>query len=422
MTGLSENYKWQYPALRRAKNQLWSILREVEKTIEDRTLVRAQVLRVRIKELPSLERKASRNGWTGDEAFTRCGDLIGGRVVCNNSEDVYRFAELLKERLPSDRGLFELQDQIKEPNERGYRALHINFRLNVSDTLAPNLIPCEVQVRTRLQDAWAELTHSDLYKQPDLPEDLRGRSKDLADILSTADKIASAIRSRAVQEALAPEQRPNLKSVSSSGLAFIFREVFGRSPPDYVARQAVNVCEDLRIASLEGFAEVLGRRELREKLDEAYQSIIGVRAGVEDLFLAALHVLARGEQQALRYVRRKARTELREIDSIARREMLSALPSTIEELIAQLEDDQGDADVVSWADALEATRRCTICGTTIVRPDVFAEAVLRHYEPSNTDEIRGRIEVALYRSSVECGGWGNSSLCSYHDEQASKDD
>lgn len=419
MSDLGETYKERYPDLERAMEKLRSILREIETTIEDKTLVRAQISGFRIKEFPSLERKARKNEWKDNEALTHCPDLIGGRVVCNNVEDVYRFVELLKERLPAES--VEVQDYIKEPNQRGYRALHVNFRLDVSNTLAPDLIPCELQVRTRLQDAWGELTHGDIYKQLDLPEDLRERTKDLAEILSTADKIASAIRRRAVQEATAPEQRPDLRTVGPGGLAFVFREVFGRSPPDYVIRQALNVCEDLQISSLEQLQETLGRSELRDELTQEYQSIIPVRIGVEDLFLAALHALAKGDRYALNYIRRKARREFRDIDQIARREMLSSLPRTVEELITQLEDPGAEPAVESWAEALETTRSCRVCGTTIVRPEAFAEAVVQHYEPPKPDEIRERIENALHQSSVERGGWGDSSLCSYHDDRADKD-
>src|SRR6266436_334941 len=108
---------------------------------------------------------------------------------------VYRFAELLKERLPGAPGEFEIQDHIKNPNKGGYRALHVNFRLDIgSHAFAPDRVSCEVQIRSRLQDAWAKLSHDDIYKQPDLPGDLRARAKDLAEILTAADRIASDIR------------------------------------------------------------------------------------------------------------------------------------------------------------------------------------------------------------------------------------
>jgi ppGpp synthetase/RelA/SpoT-type nucleotidyltranferase len=110
MGGLCKSYQERLPALRRAAQQLDVLLKETVGSIEDKALVRAEVRSIRVKELPSLQRKAESHGWKADEALWYCGDLVGGRVVCNNIEDVQRFAELLKERLSSPDAEFEVQD------------------------------------------------------------------------------------------------------------------------------------------------------------------------------------------------------------------------------------------------------------------------------------------------------------------------
>ncbi len=419
MSKLDQEYKRRFPAMQQAKRKLDSLLREVISTIEDRTLVRAQLSDLRIKTLQSLRRKAARDGCKAQQAITHSGDLVGGRVVCNNTEDVYRFVEILKERLHGDSGAFDVQDWIANPSDRGYRALHVNFPLDASQSVAPELVPCEVQIRTRLQDAWAELTHDDIYKQPDLPQDLRARSSDLAEVLAAADKNASDIRRRAVQEAVSPLQRTELRTVTSSALVFVFRDVFGRSPPEYVVQQALNVCEELGISSLEQLREIIARNDFREELSNAYQAIMPARLSPEELILAGLYALANGDRAAVRYVRRKARREFREIDAVYRRERLSSLPRSFDELVAQL--DGGDSDAESWAAALEATDTCGVCGTTIIRPDALAERLIQHYDQPNSEKIRARIESAILHSGAECGGWDNSSLCSYHADQADKD-
>jgi putative GTP pyrophosphokinase len=192
VTGLNEIYEERNSALQQAARKLHSVLGEVVARIEDKTLVRSEVRSVRVKGLSCLKRKATAKAWKVDEALSACGDLIGGRVVCNNIEDVYRFAELLKEQLPGASSEFDVQDYMKNPKHSGYRALHVNFKLDVGrHPLQPNQVPCEVQIRSRLQDAWAELSHDDIFKQPDLPEDLRARAKDLAITLAAADTIAS---------------------------------------------------------------------------------------------------------------------------------------------------------------------------------------------------------------------------------------
>ena len=285
MADIQETYERRYPALCRARDRLREILESVVTTIEDKTLVRAEVRNVRIKELWSIQRKIESAGWNPDQGLSHCKDLVAGRAVCNNVEDVYRFAELLKEQLPSFQGEFAVQDHITEPNEGGYRALHVNFRLDVEENpFLWDFVPCEVQIRSRLQDAWAELSHDDIYKQSSLPEDLRARAKDLAEVLAAADRISSDIRSRVMRETASPEQRPNMSQVSDVGLAYTFREVFGRSPPDYAVRLALDLCDQLQIASLEGFPELLARAEFRDKVFDVYRSIFGGGIGIEEIF------------------------------------------------------------------------------------------------------------------------------------------
>ena len=254
MVKLPQIYKRKRPVLGRAEELLRSILKKIIATIEDRKLVRAKIRGLRIKKLSSVQRKADKYGWSAEDALRRCSDLIGARVVCNNIEDVYRFRELLKERLARPGDDLEIQDYIKRPKEGGYRALHVNLRLDLSeDPLEQDLVPCEVQIQSRLQDAWAVLTHDDIYKQPELPEDLRARAKDIAEVLAAADKIASDIRSRAMREMSFPAHPPDMRRVSRAGLIYSFRFVFGRSPGEYMIRLARDLCKQLHITTLEKF-------------------------------------------------------------------------------------------------------------------------------------------------------------------------
>jgi ppGpp synthetase/RelA/SpoT-type nucleotidyltranferase len=425
MHELKQIYEQRKPTLQEACRRLQTILGEVVANIEDKTLVRAEVRSVRAKGLPSLSRKAAAKGWRADEVMFVCHDLVGGRVVCNNVEDVHRFAELLKERLPGTLGGIEIQDQIKNPNVGGYRALHVNFRLGVgTHPFLNDFVPCEVQIRSRLQDAWAELSHDDIYKQPDLPADLRARANDLAEVLAAADKIASDIRLRVMQETTPPGNRPELDRVSRDGLAFIFKDTFGRSPADYVVRQALNLCRDLGIQSLEQLPRILSSEDFREKVTRAYQSIMPAPFDIETFFLSSVYAMAKGESRAIVKVRRDARREWREIDEFATREMLSSLPPTISELVDQLEDRDIEGDVEEWAKALGVTSKCHICGTIIVDPSSFADAALRHYNASDDDDdnFRERIETAIRNSATETGGWGGGHLCAYHNNRMAKDD
>jgi len=248
MQDFDEAYERQYPVLERAAARLRALLRDVAASIGDRKLVRAKIESVRIKKLPSLRRKARKLVWDAETALHTCSDLVGGRVVCNNVEDVYRFAELIREQLSIDAGPVTRQDYIKNPTSDGYRALHLNFRLNASDGFGFAYVACEVQIRSRLQDSWAELSHGDICKQDKLPQDLRDRAKDLSCLLATADEIATDIRARVARETEPPKARPRLDRVSVEGLAYVFKDVFGRAPPDYVVTEALNRADELGVS------------------------------------------------------------------------------------------------------------------------------------------------------------------------------
>jgi ppGpp synthetase/RelA/SpoT-type nucleotidyltranferase len=406
--------------MRKAIRRLQALVRETIASIEDRSLVRAELRSVRLKALKSVLRKAEKNGWAADDALWLCGDLIGGRVVCNNVEDVYRFVELLREHLPSFPGTVDVQDQIAQPNPAGYRAVHINFGLDVGNRpFAPDIVPCEIQVRSRLQDAWAELSHDDIYKADRLPEDLRARLSDMATTLAAADRTASAIRQRVMTVVTPPARRPNLARVTAKGIAHIFSQAFGRSPPDYLVRQANGLAQELKVGALSPVAAMLEDVQFRESVASAYSGIMPVRISNEDTFLAAIRAAGSGKEWAISEVTRLAREEWNEIDQLARREALSSLPDRIEDFVAQIEAfDSGST--MEWAEALGATNGCLVCGNTVVDSYALAQAAVDYYQ-ANGDHFQ-RIETAVLQSDCDTGGYGDGSLCAYHNEQAGRED
>jgi len=186
----------------------------------------------------------------------------------------------------------------------------------------------------------------------------------------------------------------------------------------------LDLCEELGITSLEALSGILKRPEFRDKLRATYSAILPVPIGPETVLLAGLYAHAQDDARALEYVRNRAQEEWDEIESIGRREMLSELPASVEELIEDLEDPRHEIDIVSIAEVLGATKECAICSDSIVDPYGFAEAAIEHYELSGdrADQAFQRIEEAIWQSGVDMGGENDSSLCSYHANQAAKDD
>jgi len=163
-------------------------------------------------------------------------DLLGIRVTCTNEIDVERLREALAEDVPVlafDESLrpsvgFALQDGSErdyrvDVRESGYRAFHLNIICAISTPKGSwEVVRCELQVRTLLQDSWGELTHEDTYK-PGSPvsELVSTLSRRMADMLAVLDSLAQDVRNeleRAASTAAGDLPRDGSSEVDAVGL------------------------------------------------------------------------------------------------------------------------------------------------------------------------------------------------------------
>jgi putative GTP pyrophosphokinase len=142
-------------------------------TTENRIPPEAVVIKTRVKDFSSFLKKMERLDihdfhYPNDILH----DLIGARVVCWFLDDCRGLARCITNSnfLSVDKnGVF---DYIEKPKASGYRGIHLHARIsyeNMSTTncnvkITPQKILCEIQVRTKLMDAWADLTHEFHYK------------------------------------------------------------------------------------------------------------------------------------------------------------------------------------------------------------------------------------------------------------------
>ncbi|MDR1625133.1 MAG: tetratricopeptide repeat protein [Spirochaetia bacterium] len=134
-------------------------------------------------------------------------DLIGMRIICPFGEDTTRVEDLIRSR-------FELVERERKgedysPREFGYEAVHLVVKLAGKTEVAgcpQEELLCEIQLRTILQDAWAEVEHELLYKAEFTPfdEPIRRRLAAVNANLSLIDTIFQEIRDyqRRLQEEL----------------------------------------------------------------------------------------------------------------------------------------------------------------------------------------------------------------------------
>ncbi len=121
-------------------------------------------------------------------------DIVGVKVLCKSPRDQVMMFDALRD--PDQLGSFVLIEEknyVDPPKPSGYRAAHVTLQIPVDDA-AP--VYAEIQVKTRLQDAWSELTHEDMYKPGAAmkPSELHQEfARAMANMLATVDDMADVL-------------------------------------------------------------------------------------------------------------------------------------------------------------------------------------------------------------------------------------
>ncbi len=154
-------------------------------------------VRMRVKEPPSLRTKLARPDKTYRHLFDVT-DLIGLRIIAFFDDEVDAIGRLVEERLPVDFEHSVDKRRLQVEGRFGYRSLHYVCRMpDVGALLGPDVPPlrCEIQIRTMLEHAWAEIEHDLGYKARDtVPTAVRRRLQRVAGLLELADEEFVAIR------------------------------------------------------------------------------------------------------------------------------------------------------------------------------------------------------------------------------------
>jgi putative GTP pyrophosphokinase len=181
----------------------------------------AEAIRVtaRVKNLNSFLKKLEKKGWPQFYYPTEVvGDLIGARVVCWFLDDCNGFVSLINSS-PHLRMDNAVEDYIKLPKPSGYRSIHLISqiaydgvkRINEREVeVVAQVMRCEVQVRTKLQDAWGDVTHEFHYKAKNAGVDNPNLEDLLSDISNRlANEDATLIKFRDYYQKLADEKLAN---------------------------------------------------------------------------------------------------------------------------------------------------------------------------------------------------------------------
>lgn len=188
-------------------------------TIQNHLPPEAMRIHTRIKSYDSAIKKLERKDWpTFYYPTDVISDLVGARIVCWFIDDCYGILEFIKSSSQLSIIDNSIEDYIKNPKESGYRSIHILANLpydsvkNDSGTIeiVNDKIVCEIQIRSKLQDAWGDITHEFHYKAKSAGIEDHAYGSFLSDVatrLKLEDDIL--IRFRAVYQNLADEKTKN---------------------------------------------------------------------------------------------------------------------------------------------------------------------------------------------------------------------
>ena len=260
----------------------------------------------RVKAEDSLEGKLVRKGGKYKSIFDLT-DIIGIRVITFYIDDVDKVATVLERLFSIDWENSIDKRKAHEIDSFGYLSLHYICRIPESSFSDPehpeiNQIRFEVQMRTVLQHAWANMNHDTGYKSGvEIPKVYLRNMSRLAGILELVDDEFSRIRMelsdyrRKVQNLVASG---NLSEVQLDGDSF--RSYLALGPFDALTRriasinqaeiQEVDLSRFLSLFKLMGFHTLGDLDKLVKDFSEGAYQIACFQMGITDLDILASSV------------------------------------------------------------------------------------------------------------------------------------
>lgn len=212
------------------KQHLVSVSAQIGELL-DAQLLHATI-KTRVKSLESLSEKRGYLTRSTGEANPVIKDLLGVRIVVPFHEEVEQAVELLRQHFHTQE--IERKSEKLTFREFAYDSVHVELPLDRNLELPVNCKPViEVQVRTILQDAWAEVEHELIYKNHFRFPNNDSIRKKLAAVnasLSLADMIFQEIRD--AQKEMARWGQERFQAMLDKAAAELEPPVLSAPPPE----------------------------------------------------------------------------------------------------------------------------------------------------------------------------------------------
>lgn len=163
--------------------------------------VKVLSINYRIKEADSFMEKIERKSY--ENPLVDIEDICGIRIICYYQKDVKKITDILKKELT----VFESQNKetALSYDQFGYRSHHVIASIGKDWEKTPNFrelenLKCEIQVRTVLMHAWAEIEHNLAYKNENqTPTQFRRKLHRISAKLEEADEQFEELKNESEQ-------------------------------------------------------------------------------------------------------------------------------------------------------------------------------------------------------------------------------
>ena len=146
----------------------------------------------RVKTVESFREKASREKY--NDPIKEITDLSGIRIITLFEKEIHEISDIIKDLFKIDYERSEDKADLLDADKMGYKSIHYIAELTDQKITDTNLekfknLKFEIQIRSILQHAWAEIEHDRNYKfKGELPKHLQRRFYALAGMLEIADR------------------------------------------------------------------------------------------------------------------------------------------------------------------------------------------------------------------------------------------
>ena len=214
-----QQYKEELPKLEQCKQIYLDVVSDI---LRDEN---TQSINARVKTVESYQNKLAKYK-DGDPLLKKLPtDIIGIRIVTYFNEDSILVADKLSERFIIDRSNSVHKASLQSYDKFGYLSIHLIASFKDSELNEEIYQPCrdtcvEIQIRTVMQHAWAEIEHDIGYKSKyEIPTQMRRRFARLAGLLEIADNEFSELRKEAQRYELGGPRQADVEKHDSLAAA-----------------------------------------------------------------------------------------------------------------------------------------------------------------------------------------------------------